>query len=108
MIAFIPDEQTLLTVVHGVLSLIPAKIEDGLMIDGLTDVYNNVHMGVCAEICAEEMSITREEQDNFALKSYEKSKTAWKNGFFKNEITEVVIQTRKGEKIINEDEEFKS
>ena len=85
-----------------------AKIEDGLLLDGLTDVYDNVHMGVCAEICAEEMSITREEQDEFALKSYEKSKAAWENGFFKNEITEVIIASRKGEKIVNEDEEFKN
>ena len=85
-----------------------AKIEDGLLIDGLTDVYDNVHMGVCAEICAEKMDITKEEQDLFALKSYEKSKKAWESGFFKKEITEVVVQTRKGDRVINEDEEFKN
>ena len=49
------------------------KIEDGLLVDGLTDVYDNVHMGLCAEICAEEMNISREEQDQFALNSYKKS-----------------------------------
>ena len=85
-----------------------AKIEDGLLVDGLTDVYDNVHMGVCAEICAEKMDITKEQQDLFALKSYEKSKKAWESGFFKKEITEVVVQTRKGDHVINEDEEFKN
>jgi acetyl-CoA C-acetyltransferase len=84
------------------------KIEDGLLVDGLTDVYDNVHMGVCAEICAKEMNISREEQDQFALQSYEKSTKSWENGFFKNEITEVKIETRKGERIINEDDEFKN
>ena len=84
------------------------KIEDGLLVDGLTDVYDNVHMGVCAEICAEEMNISREEQDQFALNSYKKSTEAWNNGFFENEITEVKIETRKGETIIKEDDEFKN
>ena len=84
------------------------QMNDGLLIDGLTDVYDNVHMGVCAEICAEEMDIKREEQDDFALKSYEKSKNAWESGFFKNEITPVKIKTRKGEVIIDMDEEFKN
>jgi len=85
-----------------------SKMEDGLLIDGLTDVYDGVHMGVCAELCAETMDINREEQDAFALKSYEKSELAWKNGVFKNEITEVKIESRKGDIIINEDEEFKN
>ena len=84
------------------------QINDGLLIDGLTDVYDNVHMGVCAEICAEEMDITREEQDDFALKSYKKSKNAWESGFFKNEITPVKIETRKGEVIVDTDEEFEN
>ena len=84
------------------------KIEDGLLIDGLTDAYDNVHMGVCAELCADEMKITREEQDQFALQSYERSTKAWNSGFFKNEITEVKIDTRKGEVIISEDDEFKN
>ena len=85
-----------------------SKMEDGLLIDGLTDVYDGVHMGVCAELCAETMDINREAQDAFALKSYEKSELAWKNGVFKNEITEVKIESRKGDIIINEDEEFKN
>ena len=84
------------------------KIEDGLLVDGLTDVYDNVHMGVCAELCADEMNISREEQDEFALQSYERSTKAWNSGFFNNEITEVKIENRKGETIINEDDEFKN
>ena len=84
------------------------QINDGLLIDGLTDVYENVHMGVCAELCAEEMNISKEEQDEFALESYSRSKKAWDNQFFKNEITEVKIQTRKGEQVISEDEEYKN
>ena len=46
------------------------KIIDGLVKDGLTNVYNKIHMGVCAEKCASEMKLTREEQDNFAIESY--------------------------------------
>ena len=85
-----------------------SKIEDGLLVDGLTDVYDNVHMGVCAELCAEDMNISREEQDKFALESYRKSKEAWESGFFNNEITQVEIETRRGKKVISEDEEFKN
>jgi acetyl-CoA C-acetyltransferase len=84
------------------------QLSDGLLIDGLTDVYENVHMGVCAELCAEEMNISKEEQDAFALESYSRSKQAWDNNFFKNEISEVKIKTRKGESIISEDEEYKN
>jgi len=84
------------------------QLSDGLLIDGLTDVYENVHMGVCAELCAEEMNISKEEQDTFALESYNRSKKAWENNFFKKEITEVKIKTRKGEDIISEDEEYKN
>ena len=82
------------------------KLEDGLVSDGLTDVYDNVHMGVCAEICAEEMKISREEQDKFALESYNKSKIAWESGFFNDEITPVKIQSRRGETVVDCDEEY--
>ena len=85
-----------------------SKVEDGLLVDGLTDVYDNVHMGVCAELCAEEMNIDREQQDKFALMSYKRSKEAWDSGFFKKEIKEVKISNRKGDSIIEEDEEFKN
>ena len=62
------------------------KLIDGLVADGLTDVYNKVHMGVFAEKCAAEMNFTREEQDAFAIESYNRSTTAWQSGKFTNEI----------------------
>lgn len=85
------------------------KMQDGMVLDGLTDVYNKVHMGVCAEKCAAEYSFSREEQDNFAIESYKKSAKAWKEGKFKDEVVPVEIPQRKGELIIfSEDEEYKS
>jgi acetyl-CoA C-acetyltransferase len=84
------------------------KLTDGLVKDGLTDVYNNTHMGICAETCAQEMNFSREEQDLFAINSYKKSAKAWEEDRFKNEIISVEIPQRKGENlIINEDEEYK-
>lgn len=85
------------------------KLVDGLVKDGLTDVYNKVHMGNCAEICAEGMEFSREEQDAFALESYKRSAEAWKAGKFSNEIVPVEIPQRKGDPIIfSEDEEYKN
>ena len=85
------------------------KMQDGMVLDGLTDVYNKVHMGVCAEKCAAEHGITREDQDNFAVQSYKRSAKAWSEGKFSNEIVPVEIPQRKGEPIIfSEDEEYKS
>jgi acetyl-CoA C-acetyltransferase len=81
---------------------------DGIINDGLTDVYSNELMGSCAELCAAEYGITREEQDNFARTSYERSAKAWAEGKFANEIAPVTIQTRKGEVVVTEDEEYKS
>lgn len=81
---------------------------DGIINDGLTDVYSNELMGSCAELCAAEYGITREDQDNFARTSYERSAKAWAEGKFANEIAPVTIQTRKGEVIVAEDEEYKS
>ena len=84
------------------------KVIDGLIKDGLTDVYNNIHMGVCAEKCASEMSFSREQQDNFAIESYNKSTNANLKGNFKNEIVPVEIKQRNGNiLIIDEDEEIK-
>ena len=84
------------------------KALDGLVKDGLTDVYNNKHMGLCAETCANEMKFSREEQDKFAIESYTKSANAWKNEKFKDEIVNVEVPQRKGDNlIINEDEEYK-
>ncbi|MBL3549013.1 MULTISPECIES: acetyl-CoA C-acyltransferase [Chryseobacterium] len=85
------------------------KVLDGMVLDGLTDVYNKVHMGVCAEKCAADYNITREEQDNFAVESYKRSAKAWSEGKFNDEIVPVSIPQRKGEPIIfAEDEEYKA
>ena len=84
------------------------KLTDGLVKDGLTDVYNNKHMGLCAETCATDMNFSREEQDLFAINSYRKSTKAWEEDRFKDEIISVEIPQRKGENIIiTEDEEYK-
>lgn len=85
------------------------KMVDGMVKDGLTDVYNQVHMGVCAEKCAKEKNISREEQDQFAIESYKRSAKAWSEGKFKNEIVPVAVPQRKGDPIIvSEDEEYKN
>ncbi|MFP3595220.1 acetyl-CoA C-acyltransferase [Chryseobacterium sp. SIMBA_029] len=85
------------------------KMLDGMVLDGLTDVYNKVHMGVCAEKCAADYSITREDQDNFAIESYNRSAKAWSEGKFNEEIVPVSIPQRKGEPVIfAEDEEYKA
>lgn len=85
------------------------KMQDGMLVDGLTDVYNKVHMGVCAEKCAAEYQFSREDQDNFAIQSYKRSAEAWEEGKFKEEVVPVEILQRKGEPIIfAEDEEYKS
>ncbi len=80
---------------------------DGMVNDGLTDVYNQVHMGVCAEKCAEEYNISREEQDQFAITSYERSAAAWDAGKFNDEIVPVEVPQRRGEPIVvDKDEEY--
>jgi len=85
------------------------KVIDGLVKDGLTDVYGNVHMGVCAELCAKEYGFTREDQDAFAVQSYTRSAEAWKAGKFSNEIVPVEVTDRKGNiTLISEDEEYKN
>lgn len=85
------------------------KMQDGLLLDGLTDVYGKVHMGVCAEKCAAEYEFTREDQDNFAIESYKRSAKAWSEGKFKEEVVPVEIPQRKGDPVIfSEDEEFKA
>ncbi len=82
---------------------------DGLVKDGLTDVYNKVHMGVCAEKCADEMSFSREEQDGFALASYDRSAAAWSAGKFEDEVIPVEVPQRRGDAlIVSEDEEYKN
>ncbi|HBF18567.1 MAG TPA: acetyl-CoA C-acetyltransferase [Cryomorphaceae bacterium] len=81
---------------------------DGLLRDGLTDVYNKTHMGNCAELCARDMNFSREEQDEFAINSYKRSADAWANGRFKDEVIPVEIPQRKGDPIlVTEDEDYK-
>ena len=85
------------------------KMLDGMVLDGLTDVYNKVHMGVCAEKCATDYSISREDQDQFAIESYKRSAKAWSEGKFNDEVVSVEIPQRKGEPVIfAEDEEYKA
>ena len=85
------------------------KMTDGMVKDGLTDVYNKVHMGNCAELCAKEHNISREEQDAFAIESYKRSAQAWEAGKFNEEVVPVEVPQRRGEAIIvKEDEEYKN
>ena len=85
------------------------KLTDGLVQDGLTDVYNKFHMGNAAEICAKECNISREEQDQFAITSYNRSAQAWSDGKFDNEIVSVEVPQRRGDAlVIKEDEEYKN
>ena len=85
------------------------KLKDGLILDGLLDVYSQQHMGVFADVCAEKYNISREAQDAFAIKSYHLSKEAWENGIFDHEIIPVEIPQRKGNPVIfDEDEEYKN
>ena len=85
------------------------SLVDGLVKDGLTDVYNKVHMGNCADQCADKYKISREEQDEFAVESYNKATYASNNGLFKQEIVKVNIPQRKGDDIIvDQDEEYKN
>jgi acetyl-CoA C-acetyltransferase len=85
----------------------PASMIDGMQRDGLSDAYDNSAMGVSADLCASEYKISREEQDAFAVQSYERSAKAWETGKFDAEIVPVEVPQRRGEPIvISKDEEF--
>jgi acetyl-CoA C-acetyltransferase len=87
----------------------PAKMDDGMQKDGLVDAYDNNAMGVCADLCATEHNFSREDQDAFAIKSYERSAQAWADGKFDNEVVPVEVPQRKGDPlVVKEDEEFKN
>lgn len=87
----------------------PASLVDGMQRDGLMDVYDENAMGVCADACAEKYEFSREDQDAFAIQSYNRSTEAWKAGNFQNEVVPVEVPQRRGEPIvISEDEEFKN
>jgi acetyl-CoA C-acetyltransferase len=80
---------------------------DGISKDGLLDVYSKVPMGNCAELCAKEHNISREDQDNFAITSYQRAADAWEKGKFNDEVVPVSVPQRKGDpKIVSKDEEF--
>jgi len=83
------------------------QVKDGMILDGLTDVYNATHMGNCAELCAKEKNITREEQDAFAVESYRRATSAWEAGKFDAEVVPVAVPQRRGDDIVvDRDEEF--
>jgi acetyl-CoA C-acetyltransferase len=85
----------------------PAAMIDGMQKDGLSDAYDNSAMGVSADLCATEYKISREEQDAFAIQSYERSAKAWEAGKFDSEIVPVSVPQRRGEPIIvDKDEEY--
>lgn len=85
------------------------ELLDGLTYDGLTDIYNQIAMGVCADNTAKEMNISRQDQDNYAVNSYKRSASAWSAGKFKDEVVPVEIVDRKGNKTtFAEDEEYKN
>jgi acetyl-CoA C-acetyltransferase len=82
-----------------------SSIYDSILVDGLTDVYNNVHMGNCAEACAKDFNFTREQLDEFAVLSYQRAINAQKEGKFDEEITGIKIKSKTGESIVSKDEE---
>lgn len=95
---YLPDARNGMRLGHG-------KVIDGMVHDGLWDVYNNFHMGNAAELCAREMSISREDQDAFAVESYRRSTEAIAGGLFKREIVPVSIPQRKGDPIVVDTDE---
>ena len=87
----------------------PTTLEDGMQKDGLVDVYEKVAMGVCADACATKYGFSREDQDAYAIQSYQRSSEAWKLGKFSDEIIPVEIPQRKGDPVLmTEDEEYKN
>jgi acetyl-CoA C-acetyltransferase len=87
----------------------PTTLEDGMQKDGLVDVYEKVAMGVCADACATKYGFSREDQDAYAIQSYQRSSEAWKSGKFSDEIIPVEIPQRRGAPVLmTEDEEYKN
>lgn len=85
----------------------PASMIDGMQKDGLLDAYDNNAMGVAADACAVKYNISREDQDAFAIQSYERSAKAWNEGKFNNEVVPVSVPQRRGEPVIvAKDEEY--
>lgn len=85
------------------------QLEDGLLKDGLVNVYDGKHMGTCGDACAVAHEFSREDQDNFAIESYRRSADAWSTGKFDDEVIPVEIPQRRGEPVLmKEDEEYKN
>jgi acetyl-CoA C-acetyltransferase len=85
------------------------NLVDGMLKDGLTNVYDGKHMGTCGDLCATEHHFSREEQDAFAIESYNRSANAWTAGKFNEEVIPVEVPQRKGDPIlVTEDEEYKN
>ena len=82
-----------------------STIYDSILLDGLMDVYNNIHMGACTELTAKEFNQTREQLDEFAINSYKKALAAIEAGRFKDEIVNITIKEKTGDKIFENDEE---
>jgi acetyl-CoA C-acetyltransferase len=82
------------------------QLPDGLIVDGLWDVYNQIHMGNCAENTAKKHGISRQEQDEFAILSYKRAQEAWAKGLFEEEVVPVTVQGRKGDVVVKEDEQY--
>ncbi|WP_304129849.1 thiolase family protein [Ignavibacterium album] len=80
-------------------------ILDMIVLDGLWDVYNQIHMGSCAEVCAKDFKLSREELDEFAINSYKRAINATQTGRFKDEIIPVKVLGKKGETVVDKDEE---
>jgi len=81
------------------------ELVDSMVKDGLWDVYNNIHMGSCAESCAKDFNFSREELDEFSINSYKKAIEAEKSGKFKDEVIKVPVKVRREEILIEKDEE---
>ena len=87
----------------------PKSMEDGMQRDGLVDAYDQNAMGVCADLCASEYKLSREEQDEYSIQSYKRSAKAWEDGKFNDEVVPVEIPQRRGDAIVfSEDEEYKN
>lgn len=82
------------------------KLEDGLIKDGLWDVYNQIHMGSCAENTAKKLNISREAQDKYAIRSFLRAQKAWAEGKFKDEVVPVTVKGKGGDIVVSQDEGF--
>jgi acetyl-CoA C-acetyltransferase len=80
---------------------------DSILKDGLTDAYDGLHMGQCGEKTSREYKISREEQDDFAIRSYKLADEGWATGIYSAEVVPVTIKSKSGDEIIEKDEEYK-